>query len=130
MKGVTISDVDPERGCLRFDLIDILNLIPDAVRKSRWRLFQLECTGESAQALSTMSEAGDSIDGQALWNLVQKLDQVIDGVLEGYFPGENAPWIRIRAVDSTAFDVESREENLLELIRKKFQSVTSYPTSP
>jgi hypothetical protein len=129
MRGVTIGDVDPERGCLRFDLIDILNLIPDAVVKSQWRLFQLECTGESAQVLATISDAGDSIDGEALWNLVKKLDQVIDGVLEGYFPGENAPWIRIRAVDSTAFDVESREENVLDLIRQKFENVTSYPPS-
>lgn len=56
-----------------------------------------------------------------LLHLVTPDVQVIDGELRCLRDaGDHEPWISIRAVDSTSWDVESSNEEILEIIRNAF----------
>jgi hypothetical protein len=60
--------------------------------------------------------------------LAANLIQIIDGEFTGYLKGDESPWITIRAVDSTAFDVESEDETVLARMQQHFKSVVDMPS--
>ncbi len=128
MKGVSITDQNIERGCLAFDLIDLVKLMQSKAEQSRWTVRRLECTGKTAEDLYRISDCGTVITGQVFRRLVEGLDQVIDGTFEGFLNEETNPWVRITAVDSSAFDVESSDESLLDRLKTRFKSVVDLPS--
>jgi hypothetical protein len=126
--GVTIRDLKPDRSGLAFDLIDILVLLGADAQRSNWTVPYVECVGgEAAAALDAASEAQEQLTGMRLIELARGLVQTIDGEFIGSLPGEAARWIVIRAVDSSAFDVETDREDVLRLLRARFLCVEEIP---
>jgi hypothetical protein len=128
MQGVTIRDVD-ERNVLTFDLRDILRLLGTAGTKSTWEVEGLECVGPEADRFLERSNAPLRIDGLSLLRLSETVDQVIDGTFRGFrHQNDDQPWIVVSAVDSSAYDVQTNDARVLDLMRRSFKLVVPIPT--
>ena len=125
MRGVTIRDRNERRPGLSFDLRDVLLLLPAEFRNSSWTLSGIEAVGKSAMKLHELADKEGRIAGSELAALSEGIEQTIDGLFEAYQGEQQIPWLRIRAVDGSAFDVESEEEAVLSAIRKRFNDVTA-----
>ncbi len=122
MRGITILD----RG---FDLRDILSVLGDDVERSVWTAMGVECLGEdAAAALERASDGGEVLPGSRLRELACDDVQIVDGEFSGRLPDQEAAWIVIRAVDSSAFDVETDREDVLEALRSRFERVEDLQT--
>lgn len=131
MKGITIRDIDAERGVLAFDLRDILEILGEKGLVSVWTAVGVEvASGVSAARMEALADEQETIIGNELQHLAKTVNQVIDGEFKGTLPGGTAPWIVVRAVDSSAYDVETDDEQLLSEIRSRFRVVEDIPQSP
>lgn len=130
MIGITILDtLSKETGRL-FDLRDILAALGADAELSRWRIAGVDCLGrEAAEALHEASDRGSCLDGSRLGVLARDVDQIIDGEFAGYLPGVGAPWIVIRAVDSSAYDVVTDRQDVLLRLTSRFSRVRDIPQS-
>ena len=124
MRGVTITD--SKNNFLRVDLVDILHLLGSQAQDSEWEISDVECVGFAADALHKLSDSKTRVPGQTLLQMAAHLTQVIDGEFTGYCEGEKQPWIIVRAVDSSAYDVQSEDEDVLAHIRCRFKEVTDF----
>ena len=124
MNGVTISD----RG-VSIDLQNILDVLGSAATHSTWRLSGVEATGDSADVFHHLSDTETTVTGAELLNLSRSVRQVIDGTFEATRHNEKTPWIVICAVDSTAYDVVTDEDDVLDAIRRRFQDVQDIPNA-
>jgi hypothetical protein len=128
MRGVTILDRDPSSGVLSFDLRDILSLLGEDAERSTWMVRDVECLGgDAATALHHASDAGELLSGGRLFDIARDVEQIIDGEFWGRLPNEEADWIQIRAVDSSAFDVHTEREDVLTALKAKFDHVEDIP---
>ena len=118
MKGIAIRD--------RTNLRDILWILGDDVRRSSWRATDVQCLGaEGTEALHRASDTGDILEAGRLIALAEQVDQVTDGEFTGRLADED--WIVIRAVDSSAFDVETDRGEVIERLRASFEHVDELP---
>lgn len=123
MRGISIADLD-ERQVLKIDLRDILRVVGKAAQESTWSLIDIEALGEAeARELHRLSDEGLSVDGTTLARLASRVSQVIDGELRAFRRGSATPWLIIRAVDSSAYDVLTDDDSLLARLREKFTNV-------
>jgi hypothetical protein len=128
MRGVTITDRKRNEAVLAIDLIDILRLLGPQAEESEWEIGDLECVGApAAEELQQRAESAVRLPGRTLLRLAAGVPQVIDGVFSGYRRGENDPWVRVRAVDSSAYDVESDDEAVLTRMKQCFREVAELP---
>jgi len=129
MQGIEIKDkTHNESGSfLSFDLREILTVIGDSALASSWRCQYIECTGENADVMHKISDERRIISGSELMQIVSGIFQTIDGEFEAHHGGENSPWLIIRAVDSSSFDVISSDSEVLERVRRNFGEVTDLP---
>jgi diaminopimelate decarboxylase len=126
MRGVTITDRNDE-GTLAVDLIDILKVLGPEVDNAVWELSNVESVGNSADQMHKLSDDRGRISGKVLRNLADNLQQVIDGVFKAYRTDGGPSWVTIRAVDSSAYDVESEDEDVISRIRNSFTNVDDIP---
>ena len=125
MRGISITDSTPDGSVLTVDLVDILRLLGPLAIQTEWEVADVESVGgASARELERLAEAGTRVPGQTLLSLVDGVTQIIDGKFAGYRDGEDQPWIIVRAVDSSAFDVESEDEAIVSALKRQFKSVT------
>lgn len=122
MKAVAIHDTSPA-GALSFDLADLLLVAGPRARESTWQCQLVECVGALADVLHSMSDRGIAISGDALVHIASGVTQVIDGEFIAQRPDETAPWLIIRAIDSTCYVVISDDHALIDRIRARFQDV-------
>lgn len=128
MRGISVLDRD-ERGVVTVNLRDLLHLAGAKAEESEWELRNLECIGDpEADECHRLSNSNEKISGNHLIRLASGLAQVIDGEFLAFQQGESEPWLIIRAVDSSAYDVESEDEALLNMISKRFKDVVDIPT--
>jgi hypothetical protein len=127
MRGLTIADKD-DRNILRFDLKDILRLVGEKGLESVWTLHGIESVnGEVADEMHRLSDTGIAISGARLKFLADRILQVIDGEFRGASDTASEPWVSIRAIDSSAFDVLTNDEDVLQRFEVNFEEVTEIP---
>jgi hypothetical protein len=126
VRAISILDQD-STGTLAVDLISILNLLGPRAAASEWEIRDLECAIPELPELCRLSETEEKIPGDRLLRLAREAPQIIDGSFKGYMRGQDKPWVIIRAVDSSAYDVETNDDELLSRIRQKFRQVVDYP---
>lgn len=124
MHGITIHD--SENNFLSFDLIDVLNTVGERTARSRWRVSDVEASGNSALLLRTLSDENAQITGVELLGIASDLAQVISGTFEAYL-GADDPWLIIRAVDSSEYDVECDDPSVFASLRARFSDITLIP---
>jgi hypothetical protein len=128
MGGVTIQDSTEDGRFLKIDLHDILNVLGWFAEESEWVISGVECVGgNAADELHRLSDNNNRVPGQTFSCLAADVTQIIDGVFKGYRKGENSPWVIIWAVNSSAYDVETENQEILDRIRKHFRNVSEIP---
>lgn len=124
MKAISILDRTPDGSLLAFDLIDVLRALGSDVLRSCWLLEGIECVGAGADEFHRLSDENVRVSGQKLIDLAASIDQMIDGECAGYLTEfTKQPWIVIRAVDSSGFDVECSKQSILRGMKAKFRNV-------
>src|SRR5262249_15222290 len=127
MFGVTILG-HSDNGVLSLDLKDILRLLGSQAESSEWEIAQMEALdGTEAAELHRLADKGTRVSGQELIRLASTVTQITDGIFQGYQKGASEPWIVIQAVDSSAFDVQSDNEDVIHRIRQQFRDVVDFP---
>jgi hypothetical protein len=107
-------------------LDEILAALDDLVRDLRWRVRIDESTGPGSNGLETLSP--DSwLDTQELLSATRDV-QLIDGHVSGFRSEDHeTPYLTIRAVDSTWWDVESPDDVFAEFITKRHPQARLLP---
>lgn len=138
IKVLSIHDTD-EPGCLSFDLVDILQAIEVSVQQYVWLVAEIECTGASVPTRTVISF-------EQLIQHARHIGQMINGAIVGWpanailggdfdlmtqirhFPGSQA-MIAIVAVDSSFFEIVSKDQFIVKQIENAFHDVrTEDPT--
>jgi hypothetical protein len=121
MKVIQIADGD-SRGALAVDLKDVLELMGAKATASRWRISNMDATGNAEAAeLDRLSDEREMVDGGTLLQLARNVWQVIDCECEGFYHDQTTPWCIISAIDSTYYEVETDDADVLNAIRAKYQ---------
>ena len=124
MKGITIQDsID---GFLSFDLKDILAVIGPQALSSKWEIHNAECSGECSQEIHDISDTLTKISGKRLLQLAEGLTQVIEGLFLAINNDAEKPWLRIRAVDSSGFDVTTGDPTVISKLKEHFHFVSDF----
>lgn len=126
MRGITISDRDESGERLGFDLRDILDIVFRHRPELVWSISGVEAIGD-VQPLEEAAARGP-IGTDELRRLAVRLRQTIDGLFVGTDVEHGQRVAVIRAVDSSSFDVESNDPELLKELRNRFRQVVEYDT--
>ena len=131
MRGVIIRDgTEPGgRGGLDFDLAEVLQALGERVTTSWWRgrgLWYICRDDADIEPLQRVA-AGALVAGYELVSILPRLLQVIDGEFEGIVAEGELPWVVVRAVDSSWWEVLSDKPEVLEAVRASFRSVEDLP---
>ena len=129
MQGIKIEDSNQgEHGrYLNFDLKEILLPVRNYVLDSNWRCNNVECIGQNSVQLHKLSDETSIISGDELLWIVSGIQQTIDGEFEA-FRGEKIPWLLVKAIDSSYFEVWSDNLAVLETVKSNFRKVTDLYT--
>src|SRR5262249_51108103 len=120
MRGIIVSDI--QGGVLALDLVDILRLLGPGGLQSNWTIRRgVEATGDAADRLEKLSDENSRVTGIDLMEMASHIIQVIDGTFEGYRKDAVTPWIIIRAVDSTSYDILSDDEEVLKVFKNRYK---------
>ena len=124
MPRIRIGDLT-EHGFLAFDLADLLELLGDSARASSWRCSVDECiaTENARPYLQDAYNTPKALTGTDLFALARETRQIIDGAFEAFHQGENTPWIKLEAIDSSYWEVFARDAFELSRFESHFRKV-------
>ena len=127
MPILRIRDVDPRRRVLAFDLKDILAALQPHAGNAMWEVDDcdepFEATGENAATVEALVGTAVRVPGDSLVSLAQGIIQVIWGEFRSFRASETSPWVTVRAIDSSWYEVETDDPDVLAVIREKFNEV-------
>lgn len=138
METIRIHDVS-ENGTLAFDLIDFLALLAPRSMQAVWRvstiksvlpqLERFDATGEGGEKLEAFANTDETLTGRHLRALAKQTTQVIWGEFTAYLSGkdrqdsDHGPWLTIRAIDSSYFEIATGDEAALKTLRGAFKQI-------
>ena len=102
------------------DLADLLAVAGPAAAASVWECEGVEALGPLAEELRHAAAAGP-IDGTRLAELAAGITSTLDGVFEATRPGDDGPWLALRAGEGSHFVVATRSRALLDDLRRRFR---------
>jgi hypothetical protein len=131
MLTIRIHDLDPSTGALKVDLKSVLSALGPAVKSFVWRVCKVnfkgpkfDVVGNAAEMFEHSEKNGDLLPYSAISKLAHEDHQLIWAEIRGYKGGStNDPEISIRAIDSSYFEIESADSDLIEKIASKFQDL-------
>lgn len=126
MAGIRIHDLTDEHA-LAFDLADLLEALGKQAEISAWKCSVGECIAQDGARIDLEEAYGlpAGISGSEIFALAAETLQVVDGVFEGFRPGERQPWIRLEAIDSTYWEIFAASAADLAALRVRFTDVES-----
>ena len=127
MTGVTVLD-QTSNGKLTPTLWGLLILLQVWASELLWSVTNLEAVGTGADRLYEIEASESAIPFEALLDLIEGVNQVIDGEFIGR-SRTGAIMMTIRAVDSTAFDVEAFDPRVAELVESSFKQTRRFSTT-
>ncbi|RYF21659.1 MAG: hypothetical protein EOO77_05625 [Oxalobacteraceae bacterium] len=114
---------------LAFDLRDVLRVLAPRSFAAKWTIkapdtWSFEATGAGGERLEELAEMLAQIDGSELAAIADATVQVIWGDFVGALSDDSTqPWLIIRAVDSSFFEIETSDESALAAIKSAFKDV-------
>jgi hypothetical protein len=126
MRLVIRDGVEPGGGSgLEFDLRDVLAALGDRALTSRWSARDLNYTSKDERDVAVMETmaAGQAVNGRDLASGIEQLRQVIDGEFVATEADRESPWVIVRAVDSSWWEVVSHDADVRVAIRKRFRQI-------
>lgn len=130
MQTLQIHDCLPSERILVDPRVVITILGERAIRAS-WQVAGVDRYHEAvmivgdgaAEHLEALSRSQSRISGALLSELVHRVSQIIWGELTAYEEGEDAPWVIVRAIDSSWCEVETDDEEVLDCVHRTFTDV-------
>ncbi|HSB15307.1 MAG TPA: hypothetical protein VLE22_12680 [Bryobacteraceae bacterium] len=108
---------------LGFDLPEVLKALGPRVLASAWAIDGLHYVSTDERNVSGFqAEEGVRIPGAKLLSGISNLLQVLDGEFRA-FEASREPWVIVRAIDSSWWEVESDDSVALSAIRERFRNV-------
>ena len=141
----TLRIYDYRDGALALDLRDLIDLLAPRSLEARWMVspvtlidprlgssFEEFMTVESGRldedTLEQLAVSKSAVNGIALSEAAHATHQVIWGQFVGMLPEQKEdPWVVIRAIDSTFYEVTSADEAVLATIRSAYKDVRAAP---
>ncbi len=127
MLGIKIQDKKQSNsgsGFLDFDLRDILAVIGEPVKQSKWLCYNLWYTAQRNGIFNEFHEARLKFSGDELIQFASEIHQTIDGRFEAKTEGAaKKPWLVIIADDSSWFEVWASKPKIIEQLKEHFQVV-------
>lgn len=119
---------------LALDLRDLLRLLAPRSLEARWVVSTVksskpghewfEATGEGGERLEGLAQDDGQLSGSELAALAEDTRQVIWGEFVGSVPTQpDKPWVIIRAVDSTFYEIVSEDEAVLDKVSSTYKDV-------
>lgn len=125
MKAITISD---SRGdFLDFDLKELIQITGERAITSTWKITGTEVIGSGAKRLYEVDDSHEFISGAELLTISSDIVQVIEGEFQAY-NNSDEPWLVIRVVDSSEFDVECDDDLVHQRLRERFKNISIMPS--
>src|SRR5687768_2739885 len=122
MAGVTIRDgTEPgAQGGLEFDLAEMLAALGARVKEAVWRGRGLQYVSSDDQVIDCLERLGseEDVSGAELLAILPELRQIIDGEFEARTSPGAAPWVTLRAVDSSWWEVYADDPNVIGAVRE------------
>jgi hypothetical protein len=115
-----------EGNFLSFDLAQVLAILGPRTARSSWSYRDLWFVTHDEQDLPELEQESDAtqrLSGQELLAAADRILQVIDGEFAAFDRDESTPWVVVRAVDSSFWEVESADPHVLEAVRAGFKDV-------
>jgi CheY-like chemotaxis protein len=106
-----------------FDLYDILVAIGEPAINTIWSCKNIECLGKGAQEIQTCDNDKVQISGKDLCRISSRIYQTIEGHFEAHRRWSNKPWLVIRAVDGSGFDISTRDRRIIARLKNCFRDV-------
>ncbi len=119
--------VEPEQ---EPDLYELLAALGDRALDSIWLGSEVDCRGEKAGELQSLSDEDQGIEGRALLNIASGIRQTINGDFQAFDPGASSPWIFIRAWKGSGFYVETNDPKIKKRLKTHFPSVEDVEDVP
>jgi hypothetical protein len=128
MTTLKIHDADPASHSA-FGLKDILALLRPRSDNAEWEIDHADeefwATGEDIRGIEALAGSGQRVSGEALSSLVDGLHQVIWGEFKAFDGSATNPWVIVRAIDSSNFEIETDDDVVVDLVRRHFNNVQS-----
>ncbi|APT35034.1 putative nucleotidyltransferase (plasmid) [Methylobacterium phyllosphaerae] len=130
MQILQIHDVPPTAPIV-VDPRAVLPILGQRAIRANWEVAGVARHGEAlivtgeeaADRLEALSRSTVRIPGGLLVELIHQTAQVIWGEFKAFEEGEEAPWVILRAIDSTWCEVETDDESVLDQVRRTFADV-------
>ncbi len=130
----TLRIYDLKGNVLAVDLKDLLRLLTPRSLQANWTVSTVksskpgyewfEATGDGGEQLEELAQDDTLLSGADLRALAEKTPQVIWGEFVGSGPLQSdKPWITIRAIDSTFYEIDTDDEIVLGKINSTYKDV-------
>ena len=114
------------RGNTYLSLAELLLTLNDRISNLKWKMKINEIgPGPGALALESLLP-NQLVSTLELIHLVSPSIQIIDGIIEGW-DSNGLLFVRLRAVDSTWWDIETEDSQILRIITEKFEDALNMP---
>ncbi|MCD2172812.1 hypothetical protein [Rhizobium sp. C4] len=132
---VTVRIHDLKEHVLVPDLKELLQLLAPQSLQANWTISTVkssdgyewfETTGAARSELDALAQRDARISGSDLRGLAENTHQVIWGEFIGSIEEQSdETWLIIRAIDSTFYEIETRDTVVLSKINSKYRDVRS-----
>jgi hypothetical protein len=132
MTTLTIHDL--KEHALAFDLRDLLRLLAPRSLQATWVITTVksldrkhewfDATGDGGEQLERLARENTRLSGSELLTIADRTRQVIWGEFIASFPvNPEENWVIVRALDSSFYEITTRDEAVLETISSTFEDV-------
>jgi hypothetical protein len=132
MPTLQIHDMLTDHGVLAVDLRHVLAALKQRAANAGWEIGAVTAFEEDLWAigdedavlkLGAMATSGERVPGQILKALANKISQVIWGEFRAFDHAKLTPWVIIRAIDSSFYEVQSEDLDVIKSIWSAFTDV-------
>jgi hypothetical protein len=140
----TLRIYDYRDGVLALDLSDLIDLLAPRSLEASWTAspvrmnhpdlgrfydeFMMVGQGQAGQdSLEVLAANGSSVSGVEFSEAAHVAHQVIWGQFAATIPDQNDPWVDIRAIASTFYEVTTSDEAVLNAIWSAYKDVRVAP---
>jgi len=115
---IQLGKPDPEP-----DLYGLITALGERALHSIWFAGGVDCYGEKAEDLYTLTDQNRPIDGHDLLRIASGIRKTIQGDFQAFYPGAASPWIFIRAWDGSGFYIETDDAQIEQQLKVHFPSI-------
>jgi tetratricopeptide (TPR) repeat protein len=119
-KAKPVQAEQPEQ---TLDLHDLILALGDRALESTWYGADLDCEGEKAEELYDYTDHQKPIDGRAFVKILSQIRKTYEGDFQAFDPGQDSPWIFLRAWNGSGFYIETNDPRLKHSLMSLFKGV-------